>query len=115
MFARDPTAFGGRALTRLLLGDTARARVDALKAREIGEQTHDSVTIAWAEQSLGRAHLLDGNWAEAVETLERALSLIRRDRILVMEDNTLCWLARAYLGRGEGKKARELADEALRR
>ena len=54
----------------------------------------------------------DGSWAEAVETLERALSVVQRDRMLILEAATLSWLALAYLGEGARERARQLADDA---
>jgi tetratricopeptide (TPR) repeat protein len=107
-------SLAGRASVRDLSGDATRARVDALEAMEIGEQAHVSNTIAFAGTTLGSAHVQDGSWAEAVEVLERARSLVQKDRLGILKTLNLCPLARAYLGRGDGRKARELADEAVR-
>jgi class 3 adenylate cyclase/tetratricopeptide (TPR) repeat protein len=66
-------------------------------------------------QALGQAHLLKGQWSEAVEAVARALALLRELRSFEVARDTyyLTSLAEAYLGAGDLGRARETADMAV--
>jgi tetratricopeptide (TPR) repeat protein len=95
-------------------GDYDPAVRNAQQALEIAERLGDSFSRTWAWTLFGGAELLEGRWTEAIEALERALSMSRELRTAV-EGNSwvLGWLAEAYLGRGDRKRALELAEEGL--
>jgi class 3 adenylate cyclase/tetratricopeptide (TPR) repeat protein len=80
-----------------------------------------AATASWAMRmialaTLGRAHLLAGNWLPAVEAMTGARAIMRERRLfLVLEGFDLPVLAEAYLGAGDPGGARESADLALAR
>jgi class 3 adenylate cyclase/tetratricopeptide (TPR) repeat protein len=63
---------------------------------------------------LGRAHLLAGDWPQAVEAMIRALAIMWERRVsLALEGWDLATLAEASLGAGDPGRARETAERAL--
>ncbi len=70
--------------------------------------------LVYCYQSLGAALTLNGEWEEALECLERALSESRALRTFVQQQpEMLSWKARALLGRGDPQAALEAVDEAI--
>ena len=95
-------------------GDIERARVHAQEAIEMFEHLGSTNQSAYGYLRLGAAQSLGREWKGAAESLEWALSIARRQRLLVSEAEILSHLAVAYLGLGQPDRALETAEEALR-
>src|SRR5436190_433277 len=80
-----------------------------------------AATASWAIRMvalniLGHAHLLAGDWRQAVEAMTGALPIMRERRVLLVGEGwVLPVLAEASLGAGDPGRARETADLALAR
>jgi tetratricopeptide (TPR) repeat protein len=95
-------------------GHAQGAREHALRAVEIAEKIGSAFSRVSAYMSLGQAHLASGEWSEAAAASERALEMARETTAgLLAEANLLAALARAYLGLGDHRRARDAADEAV--
>ena len=93
----------------------ARAGIDAVERFRATHGHPGAGYETFAPTSLGQAHLLRGEWSEAVRCLEELRSLCRERRINTIfgEVQNLIWLAEAYLGGGDTGRARALAQEAV--
>jgi tetratricopeptide (TPR) repeat protein len=95
------------------LGDVPGAVAHAREAMRAVEAGADGIrqTALW---SLGRAHLLQGEWGVASDLLHASLDLTRKVRTgLGYEAAILAFLADARLGAGDLDGARERANEAV--
>jgi predicted ATPase len=96
-------------------GQKEMALVQARAAIESAESYGSPYFAVNAYRALGRAHLENGDSAEAIDALEHSLELIRETRSsLQLEGVVLGTLAEAYLETGDEARARESAEEAVR-
>jgi adenylate cyclase len=96
-----------------VLGSAAEAMGHARDAAAAVEGGAEGLRQAFL-QGLGRAHLLAGEWNDAVAAHEQALALIRERRTgLALEGTILASLAEAHLGAGDLGRARAHAEEAV--
>ena len=106
-------SWGGVELAELT-GEIDTALSSGQQAVEFAARCGSPLTTTCSRLTLGRAELLHGHYAEAVEALEQA-----RDEHLVGKqarawtDLTIGLLAEAYLGNGQRREARETADSEL--
>lgn len=77
------------------------------------ERARDPLNTAAALGFLGYARLEKGDPVQAVEALERAVSLLAESGFLQMRGWFLAFLAEAYLARGEREEAARVAREAV--
>jgi class 3 adenylate cyclase/tetratricopeptide (TPR) repeat protein len=95
-------------------GDVPAALTHARRTFERAEGVGDAVTKVLAQVVLGIALLANREWSAAEEAERRALAIARESRVgFGVTAWALCFLAEATLGRGDGRAALELADEAL--
>jgi adenylate cyclase len=94
--------------------DDGSALAHARHACELAERAGGVYGQVWARACLGVALTLRGEWAPAIEALERAIALAReRSSSLDTEAWHLARLAAARLGAGAHDGAREAAHEAV--
>ena len=97
-----------------LYGDVHAALAHASRAFQIAESAGTAFNRVWARLVLGAAQVLDGQWTSAVETLEQSLAIAADVRTGVFyRPFTLAELSRAFLGLGDGSRARATAEEAV--
>ena len=95
--------------------EAGRALEHARRTVEIAERLGSALSRASAYYALGCAHGANEDWAAAVKAFEEAFSIIRERRTgLHWEPLILAGLAEAHLGRGDGERARAMAEEAVR-
>ncbi|MEA2471354.1 MAG: hypothetical protein QOE38_2353, partial [Thermoleophilaceae bacterium] len=92
-------------------GDAALAH--ARQAVEISERIGDSFFRAYSWACLGLAEQLRGEWAAALEALERSAAIAREGRTAVEANLGLALMGQSYLGLGDPERARTMAEEAL--
>jgi hypothetical protein len=81
---------------------------------EVAERAGGAFWRGNAHQCLAIAHVLRGEWDEAIGAIEHALSLSRRRDVGVEgEPLSLALLSRAQLGRGDPRAALAAADAAV--
>jgi tetratricopeptide (TPR) repeat protein len=115
---QDPEteAFSHMMLVRLaeLADEPAGALEHAQAGVEIAERAGGAFWRGNAHQCLAMAHLLRGEWSDAITAVEHALSLSRRRDVgLEGEPMSLALLSRAHLGRGDAEAALTAADQAV--
>ena len=97
-----------------LRGDARAALAHASRAFQIAESAGTAFNRVWARLVLGAAQVLDEQWKSAVETLEQSLAIAGEARTGVFyRASTLAELSRAFLGLGDGPRARAAAEEAV--
>jgi tetratricopeptide (TPR) repeat protein len=101
-----------------MLGEIAGAPEGALEhARhgvDIAERCGGAFWRCIAHQCLAIAHVLRGEWDDALAAIEHALSISRkRDVGLEAEPMSIAILARVHLGRDDAQAALAAADEAI--
>src|SRR5438094_5078436 len=97
-----------------ILGDGDSGLRHARHAVDIVEATGSGVFRVFALDGLARAHILRGQWAEAAEATDGALTTVRARRSgLHLEPSCLASLAHARLGTGHPDQAREAAESAV--
>jgi class 3 adenylate cyclase/tetratricopeptide (TPR) repeat protein len=95
-------------------GDADTAVTHAREGMRIADKLGSPFFRAGASLSFGQAHILSGQWREALAALEDALAIARVGRAAVdTEPLALAWMAAAYLGLRDAARAREAAEEAL--
>ena len=95
-------------------GDTAPALAHARETMRIADQLGSPFFRAGACLSFGQAHILGMQWPEALGALEEALAIARAGQAGVeTEALALAWLAGVHRGRGDLRRALEVADEGL--
>jgi tetratricopeptide (TPR) repeat protein len=100
--------------TASYVGDVDRAVAHARQGAEIAERIGDSFSRSWARATLGLAQLMRGEWRDAADALEAALSLARERRVaLEGEPWWLAALANVRASMGERVMAAQLVDETL--
>ena len=112
----ETEAFGHIMLVRLCeLADAPEGAIEHARAGvEIAERAGGAFWRGNAYQSLAIAHVLRGEWREAIDAVERALSLSRRRDVGREGDPlSLAFLSRARLGSGDADAALRAADEAV--
>jgi adenylate cyclase len=88
-------------------------RRNAIEATEIAERLGSPFSRSHAYRGLGCAHMLHGDFADATEVLELALSIAREHSGLEREPQLLTRLSRASLGSGDADRALSRAEEAI--
>jgi len=107
-------ASNNRSTLASLRGDTRTALAHASRAFQIAESAGTAFNRVWARLVLGSAQVLDEQWESAVETLEQSLAIAGEARTGVFyRASTLAELSRAFLGLGDGPRARATAEEAV--
>jgi tetratricopeptide (TPR) repeat protein len=97
-----------------IAGDTPLAAGHVRQLLEIAERTGTARARVEAYGELGALQIVEGQWREAVETLEAALAIAREKRTwLHHEASLMAVLAEAYLGAGDADLARATASAAL--
>jgi tetratricopeptide (TPR) repeat protein len=94
-------------------GEAAPAQAHAREAVDYAERAGNHSARILAYQSLGLANVLNGAWHDALEALERALTIGRERRLLFWEGGVLAGMAAAHLGLGDRPGALALAEEAI--
>jgi tetratricopeptide (TPR) repeat protein len=115
---QDPETEAFSHMMLVLLAELAGAPDGVLEhARqgvEIAERSGGPFWQGLAQQSLGIAHVLRGEWDAALAALERALSIYRERNVgLEAEPMSVAFLARAYLGLGDARAALAAAEKAI--
>jgi class 3 adenylate cyclase/tetratricopeptide (TPR) repeat protein len=112
----ETEAFSHMMLVRLgeLAGNPEGVIEHARAGVEIAERAGGAFWRGNAHQCLAIAHVLRGEWDDAVVAVEHALALSRRRDVgREGEPMSLAFLSRAHLGRGEAGAALAAADEAV--
>jgi adenylate cyclase len=92
-----------------LRGEGPAALAHARQAVHSAERYGAVTVLGWAYTALGGACVLEERWAEAIEALERAV-----ERGIALMTLTIgASLSRAWLGRGDERRARSAAEEAI--
>jgi class 3 adenylate cyclase/tetratricopeptide (TPR) repeat protein len=95
-------------------GDLEDGLRHAKQAVELADRLGSPFSRIWSWTFYGAAQFQRGAWDEAIEALERALTMSAEDRTAVEGNNwARIWLAGAHLGRGEEERAADLARAAL--
>lgn len=96
------------------IGDSVRALSLARAQVDYAERIGSPALRAGAYDSMGIAHLLRGEWDEAVHMLEHALAIARETgTFLQAEALVLANMAEAYRGREDFDRAVDVAREAV--
>jgi class 3 adenylate cyclase/tetratricopeptide (TPR) repeat protein len=112
----ETEAFSHMMLVRLAeLAGTSEGVLEHGRAGvEVAERAGGAFWRGNAHQCLAIAHVLRGEWDEAIAAIEHALSLSRRRDVGVEgEPLSLALLSRAQLGRGDPRAALAAADAAV--
>ena len=97
-----------------LAGRRQGALAHARRAHEIAERSGGAFSLGLAQRYLSIAHILEGQWSEAITAALRALEIWRLHRVgLEAEPHALTMLARAQLGAGDSSAAMASAAEAV--
>jgi tetratricopeptide (TPR) repeat protein len=97
-----------------LAGSPAGVLQHARQGVEIAERSGGAFWQGLAQQSLGIAYVLHGEWDDALTAIEGALSIHRQRNVgLEAEPMSLALLARAHLGRGDSEAALTVTQEAI--
>ena len=98
-----------------LTGDVRGALAQARRAVTGVEEAGATIAgIVFMQRALGAAHVLNGEWQEAIAALEHSRQVARDAQTFVhIEPDTLVWAARALLGSGEIDRARVTLDDAF--
>ncbi len=97
-----------------IVGDAQLAASHVRQALDIAERIGSPRSRVRAYRELGGLKVLEGQWHEAVETLEGTLALAREKRIFLYEEaSMMADLAEAYAGLGDAGRARATASEAV--
>ncbi|MEE8557807.1 MAG: tetratricopeptide repeat protein, partial [Myxococcota bacterium] len=100
--------------TAFYSGRTEGALAHGRSAVESAERYGSPYFSANAYRALGLAHLLNGEWNEAIPALRQGLSIVRDTRsALHLQAPILAQLAEAHLGAGDEERALEYAEEAV--
>jgi tetratricopeptide (TPR) repeat protein len=95
-------------------GDAQAALDYARESVEIAEAIGSPHSLVWSCATLGCAHVLSGEWSEAVAACERSRAIAHeRGAALEFMPRVLGPLAEAYLGSGDETRARRTAEEAV--
>ena len=91
-----------------------RAMAHAQQALEIAERIGDSFSRTWSWYWLGLAAVMQGEWRQAVEAIERSQA-ISRERRTAVDSQGWCLIAlgEAYLGLGDAERAANLLRDAV--
>ena len=119
--AREQADLETAAYATMWLGQLAYWRGDAetvlthgRQALELAEQIGGWHSRCSAWNFLGLAELMRGEWAAAVEALERSVQIARERRTTIdWEGWRLAMLGEAHLGAGDADRARRYVDEGL--
>jgi class 3 adenylate cyclase/tetratricopeptide (TPR) repeat protein len=95
-------------------GDADKAAVLARESAELLESLGLVNPAAHAYLQLGAALNMTGDPAAAATSLERALAIAQRERLLLATPEVLAHLADAYGGLGQSARALAVAEEAAR-
>jgi class 3 adenylate cyclase/tetratricopeptide (TPR) repeat protein len=94
-------------------GDARAAIGHASRGLRLAESAGTAFNRVWTYLVLGTAQALDGQWQSARQTLEQSLAITRETRVGTLYDAfTLAELSRAFLGLGDGPRARAIAEQA---
>jgi tetratricopeptide (TPR) repeat protein len=97
-----------------LAGSPTGVLQHARQGVEIAERSGGAFWQGLAQQSLGIAYVLHGEWDDALTAIEGALSIHRQRNVgLEAEPMSLALLARAHLGRGDSEAALTVTQEAI--
>jgi tetratricopeptide (TPR) repeat protein len=97
-----------------IAGDAEIGLGASRRCLEISERMGSPYSRAHAYYRVGICLVVARRWPEAIETLERALTIIRERRTgLEREAGLLAWLAEACLGSGDLARSRAFAEEAV--
>ena len=95
-------------------GEPDRIATHAKQALEIAERIGDGLSRAWGWFWVGSAACRQGEWAQAVEALERSLAICHERRAASESEGwSLMTLGEAHLGLGEPERAVDLAREGV--
>ncbi len=105
-------AFRSRMLERA--GDATAALAAGRRAEERNEKVGSAIGRALSQSQHGMALVLNGDWEASRDRLEAGLAIARENRVwLSLEADYLAGLAEAYLGLGDGERARSASMEAV--
>jgi class 3 adenylate cyclase len=94
-------------------GEAASALAHGRGAMDHAGRTGNQSGGLLARLSLGIAHVLNGAWHDALETLQVALAIARKRRLQITEGGVLAAIAAAHLGLSDCAKAVAFAEEAI--
>jgi adenylate cyclase len=97
----------------LVMADVVRAEISyfAVQARAAASRVFES---RFRSGVLGQVYVLNGQWAEAIQTLIETLDRMRKRRLYLLDEAwALALLAEAYAGTGAVDRARESAEQAV--
>jgi len=95
-------------------GDAASARAHGREAADLSERFGNEPLRTLAFASFGLAHVLEERWDDALDAVDRQLSMLKARGSHMWEPCLLAVVARARLGLGDRAGAREAAEEAVR-
>jgi class 3 adenylate cyclase/tetratricopeptide (TPR) repeat protein len=105
--------YTGHSLRCELVGDPRSALAHGRESVRIIEQTESELDRLIAYHWLGRAHVLNEQWIEAVEVLDQAREIGRSRGLPLWDSAILATVSLAYLGLGDHARARQAAEEAI--
>jgi adenylate cyclase len=95
-------------------GEDEAALEHARLSRQIAERIGSRTSLVIASRALGIAHILAGNWDDAVRELEDVVELARRQgTLLQLESDLVAHLGAAQLGLGDSDAALASARQAI--
>ena len=96
-----------------VMGEAAPALAHGREAVAYAERTGNQSGRALGYVSLGLANVLNHAWHDALEVLEKALTVGRERRLSVLEGGVLAMKGAAHLGLGDPATALTLSGEAI--
>jgi hypothetical protein len=90
------------------------ARRHAVRSIETSERAGNHFLRSWGYRGLAVTQILNGDWRDALETLEAVLAMARERRVgLEHEAQHLALQSRAWLGAGDTARARAKAEQSV--
>ncbi len=106
------TAHWGLALVGGVAGNAPEVVAHLDESDRLAEQMHSPLLPLWSAELRVQYHSGTGDWDQAQEIAERAISQARRLNQRTLLPRLYVWSGLIYLGRGEKEKAKEYFDLA---
>jgi class 3 adenylate cyclase/tetratricopeptide (TPR) repeat protein len=96
-----------------VMGETASALTHGREGVDYAERTGNQISRIYTRFHLGRANIVNGQWRDALASLDETLAIGRERRLQMAEGWVLGSMADAHLGLGDRERALTLAEEAI--
>jgi tetratricopeptide (TPR) repeat protein len=96
-----------------IMGEAARALAHGRESVDYAERIGSNTARLFGYFTLGRAHVANRGWRDALDALAQARAIGNERRLQLWEGGVLAAMAAAHLGLGDRTTALALADEAI--